>query len=777
LSQQAAQLRAALGIPTGIDASEAHALLHAQAQAAERQRLAQERDYQIRQLILQEQLEKQIAEQRLLAMHQEQIRREEQLNSHHHATAALYPNLNDEYRHILLQEQQMLQQQHQYQQQVNVQHPSFLLNGVLNESEAEKHLLLQEALLRGQNNNFSSDSTSHGANSLFASRILSEATAVLQVAEAQTHQLQPHIPLGISQLFSDDATTAQHFNKQEKPRKTPKNDKNTAKHDKAELPSATLHFGSLDLTPSPPVVKRVRGPKIPGRKPGRPRKEKVQGESLPPKRKYTKRKHIIDANQRAGADKLSSGEVDALSGLLTVYEYGSPSNASRGTLDGLVAAADDDEMVGSAALALVVIKDVGEKDVNFGSDVQFGLKQESRAVESVQVSKFAAAVPALPEEPASWMPTRPVTRVDLLDGLASDMDCDESDHQPSHNDNKKQCISEAIATTTDSLFPVDTWWPSTTSIQRELKQAGEVSDEGIAESPTELSVSKICDNLANKVEPGVLEKLPHCKIHRLRMTKKNAGAAQEFAHCVQVTDLYPNELMVNCTGCGTWRHAACGGHYKPYSSRDNVKEPFVCVCDRCHQEEPYIKKYPKGAQRLERQRMEHLRRAMTTTAVIEASSHKLKSGQKKRVANSRREKAEKQWASMTSTLLAAEGLPEKAQKKIRKKELERLLISIEDVEKATDRHNMIVFLLRDIARDSPIGYQSPPRNIFDPDEVPEWPLRETVNGGTDTKARRPCARKGCGRQQRFDSLFCGDGCGILAMEADLLTTIQEFDAF
>ena len=35
-----------------------------------------------------------------------------------------------------------------------------------------------------------------------------------------------------------------------------------------------------------------------------------------------------------------------------------------------------------------------------------------------------------------------------------------------------------------------------------------------------------------------------------------------------------------------------------------------------------------------------------------------------------------------------------------------------------------------------------------------------------------CARNGCTKSPRFDSLFCSDSCGVSALESDLLRTFQ-----
>ena len=125
-------------------------------------------------------------------------------------------------------------------------------------------------------------------------------------------------------------------------------------------------------------------------------------------------------------------------------------------------------------------------------------------------------------------------------------------------------------------YPIDTWWPSVSSIRRERKAVGETQDEDAfpedpqftdPEVPFRANMEKILERFANEVEPGVLEKIPQCKIHRMLMKRRKNPSAPELVYCWQVTELYPNDIMVCCSVCGTWRHAACGGHYKPYSVR------------------------------------------------------------------------------------------------------------------------------------------------------------------------------------------------------------------
>lgn len=133
---------------------------------------------------------------------------------------------------------------------------------------------------------------------------------------------------------------------------------------------------------------------------------------------------------------------------------------------------------------------------------------------------------------------------------------------------------------------------------------------------------------------------------------------------------------------------------------------------------------------------------------------------------------------------------------------------IEDVsaEGHTDRHNMMLFLLQDTMKRHPVGFEARRRNIFDPEEdeihgedknpdTPRSPASlskdgektsstegsersksDETNGEDDHSSRKKepsrCARYGCSKKPRFDSLFCSDSCGVSALESDLLRTFQ-----
>lgn len=132
-----------------------------------------------------------------------------------------------------------------------------------------------------------------------------------------------------------------------------------------------------------------------------------------------------------------------------------------------------------------------------------------------------------------------------------------------------------------------------------------------------------------------------------------------------------------------------------------------------------------------------------------------------------------------------------------------------------DRHNMMLFLQNDTSRLHPVGFESPRRNIFDPEDDPVYidscykpadqsksanqsdnsmrvsqliptdltarsiastdvkpPENGSDNGNLMANQRQKCFRQGCNRIARFDSVFCSDSCGVSTLEADLLKTLK-----
>jgi hypothetical protein len=314
------------------------------------------------------------------------------------------------------------------------------------------------------------------------------------------------------------------------------------------------------------------------------------------------------------------------------------------------------------------------------------------------------------------------------------------------------------------------------------------------------NVDKVKAKLSREIQPGVLEKIPHCKIHRMLLQRRKSSAP-ELVYCWQVTELYPNDLMVCCLQCGTWRHTACGGHYKPFSIREATEKPFVPICDRCHEEEKILEEYPVGKKRLDRQRCEQIRRGLSTSASMRQAAFSKHNGTYKwplgsvssshvgghtRSVHNRHDKAEKQWTDMAAKLSKGYGSRPKDRVKHRTKELERLLQSVEDAESTTDRHNMLVFLMNDTRGEKPVGYEDEQLNIFDPaddiDECQAVDHKAEAKGesnnepenleGKQQRNRETCRRPNCNYKARFDSSFCSNACGVACLENDLLQTFS-----
>jgi hypothetical protein len=290
---------------------------------------------------------------------------------------------------------------------------------------------------------------------------------------------------------------------------------------------------------------------------------------------------------------------------------------------------------------------------------------------------------------------------------------------------------------------LDEWWPTNQAIRKERRKRGlpvneEDTDEEIdAKNPqptvsfNKAGIRSSRKRLKSSVEPGVLEKLPHCKLYDDHCNDENkTNFTPKF--CCQTTETFPYKAMVCCSICSTWRHAQCGGHYKQYSA-DNTDPSnmlFVPICDACHLEKPFVSSNPDGAKRLDRQRTEHLRSCNATNAVMRQYAFSKHAGPYKwplgnvvathasghiKSAQGRHEKSEKQWADMVQKLGKTD-MKARERLRVRTREFERLLFGVEDAERVTDCHNMSLFLRNDVRRTNPVGFENPRRNIFDPED-------------------------------------------------------------
>jgi len=497
----------------------------------------------------------------------------------------------------------------------------------------------------------------------------------------------------------------------------------------------------------------------------------------------------------------------------------------RGSFGDLIEAARAETQNDDAADILTSIK----KDETEWSDSEDegADEEEERQIavakgDTIMLPNFKSYLPQLPEEPILTPPKTKKKKRRKHKGILDEDDSSVETKTSGKKDGKaskaakdeeKKAFERAFG---ELQYPIDPWWPTTTSIKRERKALGQ-SNQGDDDCCQKLgdeyqfhaNVEKIKEKLKHEVEPGVLEKIPHCRVHRMAMKKRKNTSAPELVYCTQVTELYPNDIMVCCSRCGTWRHTACGGHYKQYSVREAIEKPFEAVCDRCHVEEKILDEDPIARNRIDRQRCEQLRRGLSTSAAMRQHSFSKHGGTYKwplgsvsathigghtRSVHSRHDKAEKQWTDMATKLGRGYGHRPKEKVKVRTKEFERLLISIEDAEGHTDRHNMLVFLMQDTLKKAPFGFEKNRRNMFDPEDddesesesnegsdseeevSPENDKKNCKNGNGNGREKelKPeqaiCKRAGCMKSTRFDSIFCSDACGVSTLESDLLRT-------
>jgi len=308
----------------------------------------------------------------------------------------------------------------------------------------------------------------------------------------------------------------------------------------------------------------------------------------------------------------------------------------------------------------------------------------------------------------------------------------------------------------------DTWWPSNSSLRRERRWQGYDSDienqdgkaeHGVIKTPDKGTIcisSSMHERLSNHIEPGALEKLPHCKVHEKGHQAQYGRKPSNCLFCCQVTETYCNSVMVCCSICSTWRHVECGGHYDRYSTK-STEEEFIPVCDRCHAEKSLLEKYPIAARRMNRQHTELIRRTEATSAIMRQLAYAKHGGTYKwplgsvssthigghtRSVHLRHERSEKQWGDMARILSTHLGLRSRERVKARTKELERLAVNLEDAEGHTDRHNMILFLQNDTMKKYPVGFEKSRLNFFDAQED-EQAFIEDSDEGNVQKAPAP----------------------------------------
>lgn len=120
---------------------------------------------------------------------------------------------------------------------------------------------------------------------------------------------------------------------------------------------------------------------------------------------------------------------------------------------------------------------------------------------------------------------------------------------------------------------------------------------------------------------------------------------------------------------------------------------------------------------------------------------------------------------------------------------------------------MMQFLQQDSWKEHPAGFEQHLRNLFDPGDDTHVQNGRDIESASSTElrvtddeeepgdrtslvGRRPptqlvekfdedsqaeestCARDGCCRKHRFDSMFCSDSCGVSALELDLFRVLE-----
>lgn len=629
-----------------------------------------QRDYQIRQMLLQDQIDQQnrmdsiVVEQRL-----KQIR--EQLHE--------FPDLQQHYSRLLLrdqlareQEERTFMERAQLQQQEELQR-----RALAQQSQAQQQASAQQAQAQAQTQNQTQTQTqtqtpSKASNVQTAHSILRDIAADSLAGNAvKRSELEKRIFAKPDEDLNpvkkrpragtDDSVELERKHHKKKKDKLPKKDEDSAGDDEKSADSITIREtamkpSALALLDFATSVETVR----PG---GR-------------------------ASSSVRSQKILS---------------------KCGTLSDLLAAAASEKKSDDAVEALVDIKQHVEwSDSEREDDTERERRIAIKKGETIQLPGFSSILPQLPEEPKVAMTSKKKRKKHK--GLLDDDSIEAKPNGKTKSDKKdsKQVAGDMKSSELSIIeypYPIDTWWPSVTSIRRERKAVNESQDEDAFDEDPELvdttapfraNTDRIKDRFATEVSPGLLEKIPHCRIHRMLMKKRKNPSAPELVYCFQVTELYPNDVMVCCSHCGTWRHTGCGGHHKPYSVRECIDSPFTAVCDRCHEEEKILRDYPVARKRIERQRSEQVRRGLATSAAMRQASFSKHGGTYKwplgsvsathigghtRSVHSRHDKAEKQWMDMATRLGRGYGYRPKERVKVRTKELERLLVSVEDAGK------------------------------------------------------------------------------------------------
>jgi len=337
---------------------------------------------------------------------------------------------------------------------------------------------------------------------------------------------------------------------------------------------------------------------------------------------------------------------------------------------------------------------------------------------------------ALPENDMSDSPVEGDSEEEYSEDLSQE-DAVSDEFMGSVEDDIETNISnQVISAAPLVLSKDDPWWPTKKHIMRErrLRASGGHHQSKVPAIPPLNKRLKL-----NPEQPGVLQKLPYCRIH-IKYQQLKGISPQKAVFCSQVTEVHPTEPIVCCSVCVTWRHGACGGHHKWSSSQGtiNPKSVFIPLCDLCFQEHNVLANDAELKKTLQKQRLQHLRKTLAANQIIRHVAFSKHQGSYKwplgsvgsthiaghtRSVNARHEKAEKQWQEMVFKIVNPDQRP-RDRIKVRLREFEKLQQHIEEAELCNDRHNMILFLQNDVAKETPVGCEVERSNFFDPLEDP-----------------------------------------------------------
>lgn len=238
------------------------------------------------------------------------------------------------------------------------------------------------------------------------------------------------------------------------------------------------------------------------------------------------------------------------------------------------------------------------------------------------------------------------------------------------------------------------WWPKPTSQSNKSSITNGRNHSKYSTSqksvPFNLSAA-MHESLMNDAEPGALEKLPYCKLYEKR-SSNNDELQSTRLYCIQVTTMFCMSTILCCSECYTWRHAECGGHHTglKFSARNLCdNKNFRPICDRCFNEKALLLRYPDAKKRVQKQRIDHLRREQLTSAVMNeaAPSSVLKRSlgsvsdalfpSRIKNINMTYEKALKHWNSMVDAI-GMHSNTSKSKADTKEKEYDRLLRYFED---------------------------------------------------------------------------------------------------